>query len=391
MKKITIILTVLITMTITSNAQWTLVNDGIPTVGNNYVDALAISGSNIFAGLRSGGVYLSTNEGDLWSSVNNGLTNDTVTALAISGSNIFAGTLGGVFLSINNGSSWVAVNNGLTNTDVHSLAISGSSIFVGTENGIFLSNNNGGLWTAVNNGLPANTGVYSIIISGINIFAGTIFYGVYLSTNNGNNWTAAGLSGNWVNALAISGTNIFAGTSYGGMFLSTNNGGLWTAINNGLPASSNVYSLTTNGINIFAGTDGGVFISNNNGSLWTLWNNGLPTYYYAYAFATSTINIFAGSGLSRVYMRPLSEITKIEEINDNSTIVLYPNPAADYITLETPQREIIEIINIQGRLIKTIEASSNKTTINISGLTSGMYIVKIQTEKGVSINKIVKE
>ncbi|MCK7528687.1 MAG: hypothetical protein MZV64_69585 [Ignavibacteriales bacterium] len=42
-----------------------------------------------------------------------------VSALAVSGTNLFAGTMaGGVFLSTNNGTSWTAVNTGLTNTYV---------------------------------------------------------------------------------------------------------------------------------------------------------------------------------------------------------------------------------------------------------------------------------
>jgi hypothetical protein len=55
-----------------------------------------------------------------------------VSALAVSGTNLFAGTSGGVFLSTNNGTSWTAVNSGLTNTDVLSLAISGTNLFAGT-------------------------------------------------------------------------------------------------------------------------------------------------------------------------------------------------------------------------------------------------------------------
>ena len=43
----------------------------------------------------------------------------TFIALAVSGTNLFAGTYGGgVFLSTNNGTNWTAVNNGLTNSNV---------------------------------------------------------------------------------------------------------------------------------------------------------------------------------------------------------------------------------------------------------------------------------
>jgi hypothetical protein len=88
------------------------------------------------AGRRGGGgVFLSTNNGTSWTAVNNGLTNTFVRALAVSGTNLFAGTVegGGVFLSTNNGTSWTAT--GLTNRDVMAFAISGTNLFAGTWGG----------------------------------------------------------------------------------------------------------------------------------------------------------------------------------------------------------------------------------------------------------------
>ena len=88
-------------------------------------------------------VCLSTNNGTSWTAVNSGLTNTFVQALAVSGTNIFAGTFvgrggmwgGGVFLSTNNGTSWTAVNSGLTNTAINAFAVSGTNLFAGTYGG----------------------------------------------------------------------------------------------------------------------------------------------------------------------------------------------------------------------------------------------------------------
>ncbi|MEJ5352753.1 MAG: T9SS type A sorting domain-containing protein, partial [Melioribacteraceae bacterium] len=52
---------------------------------------------------------------------------------AFSGTNIFAGSYSaGVFLSTDNGSSWNSINTGLTDTDVLSLAIKDDTLFAGT-------------------------------------------------------------------------------------------------------------------------------------------------------------------------------------------------------------------------------------------------------------------
>jgi hypothetical protein len=104
---------------------------------NTGVSALIVSGTNLFAGTGSGGVFLSTNYGTIWTAVNSGLTSNYVRAFAVSGTNLFAGTYGGVFLSTNNGTSWTAVNTGLTGYGfyVSALAVSGTNLFAGTDSG----------------------------------------------------------------------------------------------------------------------------------------------------------------------------------------------------------------------------------------------------------------
>jgi hypothetical protein len=49
----------------------------------------------------------------------------------------------------------------------------------------------------------------------------------------------------------------------------------------------------------------------------------------------------------------------------------------------------MEIFNIQGQCLK-IEQTNNKT-IPISGLASGLYMLRITSEKGVSTHKFVKQ
>lgn len=272
----------------------------------NNVQALAISGSNIFAGTgntaifdNGAGVFLSTDNGLTWNQSIEGLTDLNVVALAADGTNVFAGTASsGVFLSINNGTSWTAVNTGLTTPNILSLATDGTNIFAGTDGGgVFLSTDNGGTWTSVNTGLT-NTQISSLIIkNGTNIFAGTLGGGVFLSTNNGTSWTAmnTGLTNLNVHCLTTDGTNIFAGTHLGaGLFLSIDNGGTWTPVNSGL-ANHDVLSITTDGTNVFAGTNGGgVFLSTDNGTSWNPVNTGL-TNLIIKSLAINGINVYSGT------------------------------------------------------------------------------------------------
>jgi len=391
MRKFTIILTVLIAMTITTNAQW--IGPSQVASNNQNVYILASDGPNMFAGAGNAGVALSTNDGNSWTAVNTGLPYNTslyypnVYAFAISGVNIFAGCDSGVFLSTNNGTLWTTMSNGLPNTNVDALAISGTNIFAGTHNnGVFLSTNNGSSWTAANTGLIWQ--INALCVSGTNIFAGAANHGVYLSSNNGGNWTAInnGLTNIDVHTIAISGANIFAGTS-GGVFLSTNNGTLWTAVNNGL--TNTVNSLLINGTNIFAGTDNGVFYSNNNGSSWTSISDGFPANTLVFTLAISGTNIFAGVHTD-LWRRPLSEIVTADQNppspHPGSDIVKLFNPVSSEVSFTLPFNSYVSLkaFDLRGCEVATLvnnelmSAGTYTKRWNSSVTSSGLYLYRLQ-------------
>ena len=211
------------------------------------INCIAISGMNLFAGTNSNGVFISTNNGTSWNSVNNGFTDIEVFSLEVSGTNLYAGTYGNVFLSTNNGTSWTSVNNGLTNGIVSSLLVSGTNLYAGTGGGVFLSTNNGTSWTSVNKGLTDST-VGSLAVSGTNLYAGTYGGGVFLSTNSGTSWTSVnnGLTDSIVYSLSVIGTNLYAGT-FGGLYLLMNANATQPVVSTLSATSVTTNSSTLNG------------------------------------------------------------------------------------------------------------------------------------------------
>jgi len=243
-----------------------------------FVRAFAMKANgDIFAGTIGGGVLRSTNNGDAWTPVNNGLTDRYVQSLAINNSgHIFAGTeLNGVFRSTDNGNSWALINIGLPDRTVRALAINAQGhIFSGTySEGVFCSKDNGDSW------MPCDTTTMKTLIPEVealainaagNIFAGSYGSGVFRSTNNGKSWTRinSGLTDTEILSISINASGqIFVGTDGGGIFRSTNNGDFWTPVNNGL-TNINVTSVAIRSGNIFAGTGAGVFRSTDNGNSW---------------------------------------------------------------------------------------------------------------------------
>jgi len=94
------------------------------------VQALAIDpdiAGTIYAGTNGGGVFKSTNGGDNWAAVINGLTNLNVQTLAIDRIDpdiIYAGTdAGSLFISTDGGANWSAIGGSISGANVLSLAV----------------------------------------------------------------------------------------------------------------------------------------------------------------------------------------------------------------------------------------------------------------------------
>ena len=314
---------------VSASAQWT--TSGL---SGKFVEALAVSGTNLFAGTDAG-VFLSTNNGTSWTETNTGLTNTFVHALAVNSTvRIFAATDDGVFVTTNNGTSWAQVNTGLTSTTVTSFAVSGSNLFAGTTtsisgSGVFLSANNGGNWSKVSTSIGSTVNVNGLFVTGSNLFAATEA-GAYFTTNSGTGWTQinSGLANTYVYSFAVIGTNLFAGTK-DFVFRSTNNGTSWTAVNTGY-TDFYTYALAVNGTTLIAGTNGDVLYTANNGGSWANGTSGLSN-PRAMAFAIIGANIYVGTA-DGVWKRPLSQLTavggeRLSSVPDKFVLEQnYPNP-----------------------------------------------------------------
>jgi hypothetical protein len=80
----------------------------------------------------------------------------------------------------------------------------------------------------------------------------------------------------------------------------------------------------------------------------------------------------------------------LSKVNSDVEINIYPNPAENELNVSSSvEITKIEILNIIGQVVYTNEMKSKNTKIDISNLTKGNYIAKIQTTKGVKTSKIV--
>lgn len=85
----------------------------------------------------------------------------------------------------------------------------------------------------------------------------------------------------------------------------------------------------------------------------------------------------------------LAGATGIDE-NNELGVSIYPNPATDMISITTSENiQRVEIFNMQGQLVKAESGAVNN--ISVKDLANGLYTLKLTTDNGTSIHKIIKK
>jgi len=99
--------------------------------------------------------------------------------------------------------------------------------------------------------------------------------------------------------------------------------------------------------------------------------NGLNSWKVTYNYANATLGIK-------------------DELLDN-TLKLYPNPVSNTLTIDSKSKPVtkVEIYSVLGKKIKTIK--SNFKVIKTENLATGIYLVKIYSEKGSVVKKLIKQ
>jgi Secretion system C-terminal sorting domain len=85
--------------------------------------------------------------------------------------------------------------------------------------------------------------------------------------------------------------------------------------------------------------------------------------------------------------------TATEEISENFTI--YPNPTTGILTINTANKDLkdlyVEVINLNGQVVKREILRGVNPEMNIQSLPTGLYFLKIKTEEGIGVAKILKQ
>jgi len=122
------------------------------------------------------------------------------------------------------------------------------------------------------------------------------------------------------------------------------------------------------------------------------------TVAYSVGQVVYTTNTGTNGSVAQGVQQPfeISVVTGIEEAKGiNLSVLAYPNPTTDYLTLEVKDFELstlhFQLYNMSGKLLESKKITGNQTSIVMSNLVPATYFVKVtESNNEVKTFKIIK-
>lgn len=120
------------------------------------------------------------------------------------------------------------------------------------------------------------------------------------------------------------------------------------------------------------------------------------TFYGAFNSANSNNNT-AGDVITLSSLMVSENLTTgiTATTEESAEVAVYPNPFTDRLYIKSvsshAEQMNVTVTDINGKIVKSINALENNQAIELQELAKGYYTVKIETNKGVIIKKVAKE
>lgn len=222
----------------------------------DMITSIVKSGNNVYAGSKTEGIYLSTDDKKNWIPINNGLPDLHIRAIAVHDHVLLAGTNSkGVFWSSDRGKSWKAVNGNLPGMiQIFSVAMYGKTWMIGTHDGIYTTQDEGNHWLKVH-----ESDGYTITVDAFYFLVSTMQAELLRFSLLGWPWKETGkdkpVHFKGIYTLLSTGTSVLAGSQDHGIWISGDHGATWHTSNTGIPSNESITGLYKDGTNIYAFTN----------------------------------------------------------------------------------------------------------------------------------------
>lgn len=392
---------------------WTLISG---SVSDHYVQGITegVNG-NLYCAF-GGGMYVTSNQGSSWQSIDGDLKNVDVFNVVLHPTNpniLYAGALGGAYRTSDGGATWLQINNGVQDDDFFSLILNPkdpNTLYAGTFGGLVYKTTDGGTtWIERSTGLP---GLGRVPISRLNLnpkHTNWIWTNwsarSYQSTDGGATWSLFIVNGGAISEAtcdpqhpdtmyASYGNTLYrttdggvtweirrTGTSYAKLVVDPNDSNILFALRGStIPSKSTDAGLTWDAIDtilaaeifvnplsssfVYTATFGdGVRRTTDGGQTWSSYNNGMP-YLSAWTVRSAPARPHTlycstfGASIFRVEESVTSVPRRPQGISDFALGQNFPNPFNPSTTirysLPSSSRVKLTVFNVLGEVVEEL-------------------------------------
>jgi hypothetical protein len=129
----------------------------------------------------------------------------------------------------------------------------------------------------------------------------------------------------------------------------------------------------------------GAFVQDDSSRLYTYWANSI-----GYPLAELTDAQDFGTITSATWIPALvQQYVGVSEFANTTNMNVYPNPSVETVTFVSngAHVSVINILNINGQIIRSAEVTADQTSINVSDLAPGMYFYQALDANGTVLEK----
>jgi ligand-binding sensor domain-containing protein len=384
----------------TNGISWNSKNN---TLYTHHINSIATGDRRSLYLAMNGGVFRKRHTAPDWFAtplVSNVLS---ITADSLT---VFAGERysGGIRISTNEGNTWVSGGILTFPSDVTDVFISQFYRLMTLRNvdaGVTV----GGIYK-----LPEGTNLLSEEIDAYRLFRystteifGATGRGIFFSSNDGLTWTRRSQNVDSAKTFAFAAINnrVYAATERG-LFVSSNTGQNWAAFSTNLPSGNTVHALASVGNFLFAMTDNTIYRMTNEDGVFVPVMEGIPAQTQFLSLDADTQYLYAGTPNRGLWQRPLSQLS-VQQLSSVQPIRFalgqnYPNPF-------NPSTEIryqisgtsdvsLEVFDVLGRKVSTLvrerqPGGAYRVNFNAANFASGVYFYKIQAGNNLATKKMM--
>lgn len=143
----------------------------------------------------------------------------------------------------------------------------------------------------------------------------------------------------------------------------------WYNIKIGIKKSTNILQYWVDGTQVYSGA--------------------LGTYKNAHTIDFVYDDFGTGFKVDNILVANLGTLAT-NEVGKKENIKVFPNPVTEILNIETDSKIVsVSIFDAKGSLVKAISNADEK--VDVSGLTTGNYVVKVKTDKSEFTKKFIKK